>query len=52
MINRCGGPREKIKEPAEQSKSVSQHHIDPGLIEGHSHLFLYPYNITDWNTKF
>lgn len=23
----------------------------PGLIEGHSHLFLYPYNITDWNTQ-
>jgi imidazolonepropionase-like amidohydrolase len=25
--------------------------IMPGLIEGHSHLFLYPYNITDWNTQ-
>lgn len=23
----------------------------PGLIEGHSHLFLYPYNITDWDTQ-
>jgi imidazolonepropionase-like amidohydrolase len=25
--------------------------IMPGLIEGHSHLFLYPYNITDWDTQ-
>jgi imidazolonepropionase-like amidohydrolase len=23
----------------------------PGLIEGHSHLLLYPYNITDWETQ-
>lgn len=23
----------------------------PGLIEGHSHLLLYPYNITDWDTQ-
>ncbi|MBM3177952.1 MAG: amidohydrolase family protein [Bacteroidetes bacterium] len=25
--------------------------IVPGLIEGHSHLLLYPYNITDWDTQ-
>jgi len=25
--------------------------ILPGLIEGHSHLMLYPYNITDWDTQ-
>ncbi|MEY3060151.1 MAG: hypothetical protein RL000_1503 [Bacteroidota bacterium] len=25
--------------------------ITPGLIEGHSHLLLYPYNITDWDTQ-
>ena len=23
----------------------------PGLIEGHSHLFLHPYNETSWNTR-
>lgn len=23
----------------------------PGLIEGHSHLLLYPYNITEWDTQ-
>lgn len=25
--------------------------IMPGLIEGHSHVLLYPYNITDWDTQ-
>ena len=25
--------------------------LTPGLIEGHSHLLLYPYNITDWDTQ-
>jgi imidazolonepropionase-like amidohydrolase len=25
--------------------------ILPGLIEGHSHLLLYPYNITNWDTQ-
>ena len=25
--------------------------ILPGLIEGHSYLLLYPYNITDWDTQ-
>jgi imidazolonepropionase-like amidohydrolase len=23
----------------------------PGLIEGHAHIFLYPYNIKDWDTQ-
>ena len=25
--------------------------ICPGFIEGHSHMLLYPYNITDWDTQ-
>jgi len=25
--------------------------VMPGMIEGHSHLMLYPYNITDWDTQ-
>jgi imidazolonepropionase-like amidohydrolase len=25
--------------------------IMPGMIEGHAHLLLYPYNITDWDTQ-
>lgn len=25
--------------------------ISPGFIEGHSHMLLYPYNITDWDTQ-
>jgi imidazolonepropionase-like amidohydrolase len=31
--------------------SYSGSTLMPGLIEGHSHLFLYPYNITDWDTQ-
>ncbi|GIV37013.1 MAG: hypothetical protein KatS3mg032_1392 [Cyclobacteriaceae bacterium] len=45
--------------PASQVKTTPQARILkfpggtllPGLIEGHSHLFLYPYNITDWDTQ-
>ena len=48
----ASGPKEKIKEPAGaihiEKKDAT---ILPGLIEGHSHLFLYPYNITDWDTQ-
>jgi imidazolonepropionase-like amidohydrolase len=31
--------------------SLANSTLMPGLIEGHSHLFLYPYNITDWDTQ-
>lgn len=48
----AAGPKEKIKEPSGaihiEKKDAT---ILPGLIEGHSHLFLYPYNITDWDTQ-
>ncbi len=48
----AAGPKDKVKEPAgaihiEKNNAT----ILPGLIEGHSHLFLYPYNITDWDTQ-
>jgi imidazolonepropionase-like amidohydrolase len=48
----AAGPKEKIKEPA-GSIHIEKNNatILPGLIEGHSHLFLYPYNITDWDTQ-
>ena len=48
----AAGPKEKIKEP-EGSIHIEKNNatILPGLIEGHSHLFLYPYNITDWDTQ-
>lgn len=46
------GPRDKMKIP-ESSTSIDYGDatITPGLIEGHSHLLLYPYNITDWDTQ-
>ena len=48
----AAGPREKIKAPTgaiQVNKPNST--LLPGLIEGHSHLLLYPYNITDWDTQ-
>ncbi len=46
------GPKEKIKEPVGSIKiNYSNSTLLPGLIEGHSHLLLYPYNITDWDTQ-
>src|SRR5882762_1138595 len=48
----AAGPKEKIKEPAGAIRiSNANTTLVPGLIEGHSHLFLYPYNITDWSTQ-
>jgi imidazolonepropionase-like amidohydrolase len=49
---RDAGPRDKVRAP--QGATVINYPnatICPGLIEGHSHLFLYPYNITDWDTQ-
>jgi imidazolonepropionase-like amidohydrolase len=46
------GPKDKVKEPAGAIKiNYSNSTLLPGLIEGHSHLLLYPYNITDWDTQ-
>jgi len=46
------GPKEKIVAPANAIKiNYPNSTILPGLIEGHSHLLLYPYNITDWDTQ-
>ncbi|MCA4893833.1 MAG: amidohydrolase family protein [Cytophagales bacterium] len=46
------GPKEKIKESAGSIKiNYPNSTLLPGLIEGHSHLLLYPYNITDWDTQ-
>lgn len=46
------GPRNQVKQPA-GAKLVSRPNstLIPGMIEGHSHLLLYPYNITDWDTQ-
>ncbi len=46
------GPQEKIKVPSGATKvNYPGSTLMPGLIEGHSHLLLYPYNITDWDTQ-
>jgi imidazolonepropionase-like amidohydrolase len=46
------GPKEKISAPANAIKiNYPNSTLLPGLIEGHSHLLLYPYNITDWDTQ-
>ncbi len=48
----AAGPKNKIKEPTGATKiNFPNSTLTPGLIEGHSHLFLYPYNITDWDTQ-
>jgi imidazolonepropionase-like amidohydrolase len=48
----AAGPKEKVKEPAGATKiNFPNSTLTPGLIEGHSHLLLYPYNITDWDTQ-
>jgi imidazolonepropionase-like amidohydrolase len=45
-------PASQIKVPSTAIKiNYPNSTITPGLIEGHSHLLLYPYNITDWDTQ-
>jgi imidazolonepropionase-like amidohydrolase len=46
------GPKEKINVPTDAILiTYPNSTLTPGLIEGHSHLFLYPYNITDWDQQ-
>ncbi len=46
------GPRESVRAPKDaQVIPMPGTTLLPGLIEGHSHLLLYPYNITDWDTQ-
>lgn len=48
----AAGPKSSVKEPAKAIKiNFPNSTLTPGLIEGHSHLLLYPYNITDWDTQ-
>ncbi|HCZ36781.1 MAG TPA: amidohydrolase [Cytophagales bacterium] len=48
----AAGPKSSVKEPAKAIKiNFTNSTLTPGLIEGHSHLLLYPYNITDWDTQ-
>jgi imidazolonepropionase-like amidohydrolase len=46
------GAKASVKAPKEaQVIAMPGTTLLPGLIEGHSHLLLYPYNITDWDTQ-
>ena len=46
------GPKQTIKVPKDAiNVNYSNSTVMPGMIEGHSHLLLYPYNITDWDTQ-
>jgi imidazolonepropionase-like amidohydrolase len=46
------GPKDQIDIPSNATViNYGDATITPGLIEGHSHLLLYPYNITDWDTQ-
>lgn len=48
----AAGPKTSVKQPANANAiNFPNSTLTPGLIEGHSHLFLYPYNITDWDTQ-
>ncbi|MFN3839258.1 MAG: amidohydrolase family protein [Cyclobacteriaceae bacterium] len=48
----AAGPASQVKPPKEATVlKLTGCTLLPGLIEGHSHLFLYPYNITDWDTQ-
>ena len=46
------GPKQSIK-VTEGTITINYGNstVMPGMIEGHSHLLLYPYNITDWDTQ-
>lgn len=46
------GPKQNIK-VTEGTININYGNatVMPGMIEGHSHLLLYPYNITDWDTQ-
>lgn len=48
----AAGSSSQVKSPQDAIQvKVPGSTLLPGLIEGHSHLLLYPYNITDWDTQ-
>lgn len=49
-ITAVGSPLQ-VKKPEQAMVVKLSGTLLPGLIEGHSHLFLYPYNITEWDNQ-
>jgi imidazolonepropionase-like amidohydrolase len=46
------GPRSQVSEPSDATTiNLPGTTLLPGLIEGHSHLLLHPYNETSWNDQ-
>jgi len=45
------GPRESVTPPRHQVVPLPGLTLMPGLIEGHSHLLLHPYDETPWNDQ-
>lgn len=45
------GEKDDYKGNSDQTLSYPGHTLMPGMIEGHGHLFLYPYNQTPWNDQ-
>ena len=49
---KAAGPASSIAPPADARRiDLPDTTLLPGLIEGHSHLFLYPYNQTPWDDQ-
>jgi imidazolonepropionase-like amidohydrolase len=48
----AAGPSDKISAPSNaRTMDLPNETLLPGMIEGHSHLFLHPYNETSWNDQ-
>lgn len=46
------GPREEAPDlPMDRVLRLDAHTLMPGLIEGHAHILLHPYNETSWNDQ-
>ena len=45
------GPTAKLLGKADSTVSIEKGTIMPGMIEGHAHVLLYPYNQTSWNDQ-
>jgi len=45
------GPAASVAEPDAQIRDLAGLTLMPGLIEGHSHVLLHPYNETTWNDQ-
>ena len=45
------GPAATVATPGAQTRELAGLTLIPGLIEGHSHVLLHPYNETTWNDQ-